>query len=232
MSSALELDAAILCGGLGTRLRGAVPEGPKCLAPVGGRPFLERLLRQLDEVGCRRVVLCTGVGAAAVRAFCAGRTWRFELGFSEEATPLGTAGALALARGQLRGDPVAALNGDSIVPGLDWGAFAGGFQSSGAAGGLVVVPADERADAGALALGAGGRLTSFAEKSRTGGFFSAGIYLFRQRLLGELGSGASSLEHDWLPRWLGAGLYGYVHPGPMVDIGTPERWEEAQRRLQ
>ena len=61
------LDAAVLCGGLGTRLRAALPDTPKALAPVGVRPFLELLVSELAAAGAQRIVLCTVVGADAIR---------------------------------------------------------------------------------------------------------------------------------------------------------------------
>jgi NDP-sugar pyrophosphorylase family protein len=227
------LDAAVLCGGLGTRLRDALPGLPKGLAPVGGRPFLELLVNELAAAGVKRIVLCTGVGADAIRRHFARGTWPVEIVFSEEPQPLGTGGALALARGHLASDPVLVCNGDSTVPGLDWAGFFASVRAGGLAGGVVVTPADARADTGVITLAGDGHLLSFAEKpERTAsGYHSAGIYLFSQALLGEMPAGASSLERDWLPRWCGRGLYGYVHQGALFDIGTPERWARAQQEL-
>ncbi|MGN6594086.1 MAG: sugar phosphate nucleotidyltransferase [Terriglobales bacterium] len=228
------LDAAVLCGGLGTRLRDALPGVPKGLAPVGGRPFLELLVEELAGAGVGRIVLCTGVGADAIREHFASRRWPAEVVFSEEPQPLGTGGALALARTQLGSDLVLVCNGDSTVPGLDWAAFFAAVRASGLAGGLVVTPADARTDAGVITLAADGRLLSFAEKPEgaAAGYHSAGIYLFSQALVNEMPAGsASSLERDWLPRWCSRGLFGYVHQGALVDIGTPERWARAQAEL-
>lgn len=228
------LDAAVLCGGLGTRLRDALPGVPKGLAPVGGRPFLELLVEELAGAGVGRIVLCTGVGAEAIRDHFARGPWPVEIAFSEEPQPLGTGGALALARTQLGSDPVLVCNGDSTVPGLDWAAFFSAVRASGLAGGLVVTPADARTDAGVITLASDGRLLSFAEKPTHAGagYHSAGIYLFLQALLQEMVAGAiSSLERDWLPRWCDRGLYGFVHQGSLLDIGTPERWARAQQEL-
>jgi NDP-sugar pyrophosphorylase family protein len=228
------LDAAVLCGGLGTRLRDALPGVPKGLAPVGGRPFLELLVNELAAAGVGRIVLCTGVGADAIRQHFANRRWPAEVVFSEERQPLGTGGALALARGMLNSDPVLVCNGDSTVPGLDWAAFFAAVRASGMPGGLVVTPADARTDAGVITLASDGRLLSFAEKPTHAGagYHSAGIYLFSQALLGEMPAGAaSSLERDWLPQWCDRGLYGFVHQGALLDIGTPERWARAQQEL-
>ncbi len=232
MPAALELDAAILCGGLGTRLRGAVPDVPKSLAPVAGQPFLDRLLEQLAGAGCRRAVLCTGYKSAEIERRYAGARNGLEIVISPEARPLGTGGALGLARTLLRSELVLVMNGDSIVPGLDFPALR--RAAAGATGALVVVAADGRGDTGAITLDAAGRVLGFAEKPAAGvaGYQSAGVYLLTQRLLREIPEGeASSLERDWFPRWVAAGLAGYIHPGPLIDIGTPERWQRAQELL-
>src|SRR5437764_9162328 len=87
-------DAVILCGGQGTRLRSVLGDGPKAMAQVGGRPFLEILLDQLETAGWRRVVLCTGYGSAALRRHFSSARSTLEICFSEEQAPLGTGGAL------------------------------------------------------------------------------------------------------------------------------------------
>lgn len=229
-------EAAILCGGLGTRLRVALPDLPKALAPVGGRPFLERVIEALTAARVARIVLCIGVGGEAIRRHFSGGAFSAEIVFSEESTPLGTGGALGLARAQLHSDPVLVLNGDSWVAGLDLEAFfrsyAADQRQRGAAGALVVVPRDERTDAGTIALETDGRIRGFAEKQETPGadYQSAGIYLLGRTLLEMIPAAPSSLERDWMPRWLAAGIHGYVHHGPLVDIGTPERLARAQER--
>ncbi len=221
-------DVAVLCGGLGTRLRAAVPRLPKCLAPVRGRPFLHYLIEQVWTAGCSRVVLCTGVGAAAVREFCAGQSWEGQVVFSEEDAPLGTGGALANARYHLTSDPVLVVNGDSLVPNLDFGALQ--RMEPEAPGLIVVVPCDGRADTGRVSLSPSGEVRGFAEKPAAGPdrWQNAGVYRLRQRWLAMLTNGASSLERDWLPRWAAEGMRAYRHPGRVMDIGTPERWMRAQ----
>ncbi|MGH9414434.1 MAG: sugar phosphate nucleotidyltransferase [Terriglobales bacterium] len=228
------MDAAVLCGGLGTRLRAALPGIPKCLAPVGGQPFLAKVLEQLTGAGCRRIVLCIGAqtGGEAVREYCASRAWGTEIAFSEEPAPLGTGGALALARPLLTSDPVCVVNGDSIVPGLDFAAVLRAYAESHAAGTMVTV-ARTRSDTGAVQLDEGGRVRAFAEKSAAPGaaYENAGVAVISQDLLRQMQPGPSSLERDWMPAWIGKGFHGYVHPGPLYDIGTPERWAQAQAPL-
>jgi mannose-1-phosphate guanylyltransferase len=129
---------------------------------------------------------------------------------------------------------VVVLNGDSMVPNLDFAAFRATHRRSGAAGALVVVPPDERSDTGTLALAEDGRVTTFAEKQTApgAGYVSAGIYLLTQALLAMIPAGRTvSLEREMMPLWIEHGLHGYVHAGRLVDIGTPERWREAEAAL-
>ena len=92
------ITAAILAGGLGTRLRPVLADRPKVLAEINGRPFLACLLDQLANAGCRSVILCTGyLGEQIYSAFGESYGSLLRLGYSREERPLGTAGALRLA---------------------------------------------------------------------------------------------------------------------------------------
>ncbi len=97
--------AAILAGGLGTRLRAAVPDRPKVLAPVAGQPFLTRLLDVLLGAGIRRTVLLTGHLGDQVEGAAGRMHGALELEYSRESAPLGTGGALRLARVVGAADP-------------------------------------------------------------------------------------------------------------------------------
>src|SRR5258708_25681214 len=89
------LQAVILCGGLGTRLQNRLPGTPKSLAPISGRPFLEYLLCDLVAAGIHNIVLCTGHGGEAIRAYFGdGEKFEAEIQYSEEKESLGTGGAL------------------------------------------------------------------------------------------------------------------------------------------
>src|SRR5690606_23607214 len=110
-----DVDVAVLAGGLGTRIRPVLGETPKLLAPIAGRSFVEHLFDRLASHGARRIVLCLGHGADRIRQHVAACPRPFDVTASVETAPLGTAGALRLARPALRSDPVLVLNGDSWV---------------------------------------------------------------------------------------------------------------------
>ena len=113
--------AVILLGGQGTRLAAQFPDLPKCLVPVAGRPFLEWQLDWLKRNGIRRVLLAAGHKAEVLEKHLAGRPAdELDLFLSREPAPLGTGGALKFVEPQLATDPVLVLNGDSLLPNLDF----------------------------------------------------------------------------------------------------------------
>src|SRR5579863_8770506 len=110
------MKAVILAGGLGTRLRSEVPDLPKPLAPVGGRPFLAWKLDALDEAGFSEVVMSVGYRAQAIVDAFGEKYGKLALRYVAEDAPLGTGGALQKALASFRTDePVWAMNGDTFV---------------------------------------------------------------------------------------------------------------------
>lgn len=111
----VNITAAVLCGGQGTRLRPVIGDLPKCLAPVAGKPFLEYILEHLKEQGIVKVVLCVGYGAEQVEdRFGGGEYEGLYIRYSREIEPLGSGGALRHALPLLDSDPVLVLNGDTF----------------------------------------------------------------------------------------------------------------------
>jgi D-glycero-alpha-D-manno-heptose 1-phosphate guanylyltransferase len=108
--------AVLLVGGMGTRLRSVVPSTPKVLAPIGERSFLELLVRHLRLQGIRQLVMCTGYLSDQVEStFGNGSAFDVEIEYSKEETPLGTGGAIKLARRYLQHQEFLVLNGDSFL---------------------------------------------------------------------------------------------------------------------
>jgi NDP-sugar pyrophosphorylase family protein len=236
VEAAGELEAHVLCGGAGTRLRALVADRPKPLAPVGGRPFLDVLLAWLEREGVRRFVLCAGFGAEAIRAALSALGKHGEIRLSLEDRPLGTGGALRRALEAERRNPVLALNGDSICP-LDLAAMLAQHRRAGARLSVAVARAREIGDYGAIRLAPDGRIESFSEKPERGarepGLVNAGVYLLDgDDFVRRSPPGAFSLEADWFPRVAReGGAHGYLHAGPFLDIGTPDRYRIAEQEL-
>jgi NDP-sugar pyrophosphorylase family protein len=228
-----EITAAILAGGLGTRLQSVVADVPKALAEVAGRPFVAYLLDQLDAVGIQNVVLCTGYKAQAlVEEF--GASYRgLKLLYSKEASPLGTGGALRHALERLTSDPVMVLNGDSYCS-VDLAAFANWHAQSGAVASLALAEVADSSRYGQVRVDNRGAVTGFAEKAASGGsgWINAGIYLLSQQLLRSLPATAPlSLEREVFPQWVGRGLFGFGNRTQFIDIGTPESYALAGQVL-
>jgi len=221
----------VLAGGLGTRLRSVVPELPKPMAPVAGRPFLEILLGSLQRKGVTRVVLSVGHRADAIVTHFAGGFRGLEIEPVLEHEPLGTGGAVRLALSHCRNDPVLVLNGDTFLD-LDLDALRACWQADRA----PVVVAREVADTARFGrlLIEDDRILRFAEKGLPGpGLINAGAYLLPRDLLEGFEPGqAFSLESDFFapeaPRRL---LRAHRSRGLFIDIGVPEDYARAQQLL-
>jgi NDP-sugar pyrophosphorylase family protein len=228
----MPLTAAILCGGLGTRLRPVVADRPKPLAPVHGRPLLTYLLDQLAAARVREVVLLTGYRADKVRAALGDRYAGMRLVYSAEPTPLGTAGAVRLALPTLAGPTALLLNGDSYCD-VDLAAFRASHRRRAADVSVVLARVPDASRFGRVEVSRDGRVRRFREKEAAAGraWINAGVYLIERRLLEALRPGRPlSLERDLFPAWAaGARLFGFRCRGRFLDIGTPESFAEAGR---
>jgi NDP-sugar pyrophosphorylase family protein len=225
------LSVAILAGGLGTRLRSLVPDRPKVLAEVGGRPFLHWWLDALDRQGCSDIVLCAGYKADQLGDTLGHFHRRLTLWYSTEQQPLGTGGALRHALDFFQSDPILVLNGDSYCE-VDLGAFLAAHQACGADASLVLNHVEDSSRFGRVEAQPDGRIEAFREKSAGAGpgWINAGIYLIRRELLAALpDSDNRSLECDLLPRWVLGHVHGYPSTGRFIDIGTPESLAQANR---
>ena len=231
MSEELQrLTAAILAGGLGTRLRPVVAARQKAVAEVGGRPFLLHLLDQLADAGLGRVVVCAGYRAEDVHA-SAGTEYRgLSLFYSEEPAPLGTAGALRFALNLLESDPVLVMNGDSYCD-ADLQSLWETHRARGANATLVVRQIDDTTQSGRVTFDDRGTITSFIEKGAAvgPGWINAGIYLLGRALIESIPVGQPvSIERETFPAWIGRGLFACPTRGKFMDIGTPDSYAAAQ----
>jgi NDP-sugar pyrophosphorylase family protein len=227
------IDAVILAGGLGARLQTVVGDRPKPLAEIQGRPFLDILVDDLLHQGMRRIVLCVGHRREQIIAHLQTRN-DAEFLFSEEVTPLGTGGAVAHAAPLIKSDPFLLLNGDSFCA-VDYAALLAFHHAKAAALTMVLAQPAGRADAGNVQISADGRITAFHEKS--GGtptaLINAGIYLLPSALPATWQQPAPfSLERDIFPALIAShGCYGYPVKSEVIDIGTPQRYADAQHKL-
>jgi NDP-sugar pyrophosphorylase family protein len=223
--------AVLLVGGMGTRLRSVVPGMPKPLASVGDRPFLELLVRQLRHQGIRHLVMCTGHLANQIESeFGSGRNLDVEISYSKETQPLGTAGAVKLARDGLRdGADFLVMNGDSFLE-VDFRELIGFHRGHGGLVSMAVLRVPNADRYGTVQVDPRGRVTGFAEKTgkESPGLVNAGVYVFQRAVLDHIPDAPGSLERDVFPRLLEHGVFALEQHGMFIDIGTPEDYARAQ----
>jgi NDP-sugar pyrophosphorylase family protein len=231
MDDSKEVSAAILAGGLGTRLRPVVADRPKVLARVRNRPFLAYLLEQLISVDIQRVVLCTGHMGEQIRASFGDSFRQLQLRYSHENSPLGTAGALRLALPLLDSDTVLVMNGDSFCEGNLRDFWTWSCERAADAA-LLLTHVPDTTRYGRVEVNADGRICGFREKDgqKASGWINTGVYLIKRSLLQMIpAERAVSLERDIFPSWVGLSLYGYCNNGRFLDIGTPEAFATAEQ---
>jgi len=225
-----DASAAILAGGQGRRLRAVTGCMPKVLAEVRGRPFLKYLLEQLAAAGVKHVVLCTGYLGEQVQDTFGDLYCGLRLDYSQELSPLGTAGALRLALPLFRSHSVLAMNGDSFCE-ADLVAFWARHCEWDADATLLMTQAPDTRRYGHVRVDGDGHVLGFDEKNENGhpGWINAGVYAVKRDLLELVPPNAPvSLERQMIPGWIARRLYGYQSAGRFLDIGTPEAYREAQ----
>jgi len=226
------LQAIILAGGLGTRLRSVVADVPKPMAPVAGRPFLAYVLDALDAGGFETAILAVGYRSESIRAYFGERHLGLRLRYSTEDEPLGTGGAIRLALEQASAPEVFVVNGDTYLL-LDYRAMRAAHRRSGASLTVAVQRVADVARYGALDV-EDGRIRGFFEKGRAGrGLINAGVYLLSRPLLDRYSlPPAFSFETDVLmPHVREIAPLAFEASGTFIDIGVPEDYARAQALL-
>ncbi|MHC1745259.1 MAG: nucleotidyltransferase family protein [Syntrophobacteraceae bacterium] len=225
-----QLTAVVLAGGLGTRLRSVMPDRPKVLAEVRGRPFLAYLLDQLERAGIRHVVLSVGYLAEQVQRRLGASYGRMKLEYSCESSPLGTAGGLKRSVPLLRSSPVLVLNGDSYCS-ADLPSFYERHRGSHAEATILLTRMEDVSRYGCVELRNECRIVRFHEKHPEvrSGLINAGVYLLSRALLDMIPPEQEvSLEREMFPIWITQNIQGVVVNGPFLDIGTPESFMAAE----
>jgi len=226
------MTAIVLAGGLGTRLRGVLPDLPKPLAPVNGRPFLAYVLDWLRAQGECSAVLAVSYLHERIEAF-AGTDWQgMAVRYSVETEPLGTGGGLAQAFEQVEGDCAVVVNADTWFP-IDIPALLGFHRKCRAQATLALAAVGNVQRYGAVDIHPGGRIAAFLEKGEDGaGLINGGVYVLQRALLTGH-TGVFSLERDVLqPGVDDLRLYGMPCAAPFLDIGIPEDLARANNVLE
>ena len=224
------LEAVLLVGGQGTRLRPLTISTPKPLLPTAGVPFLAHQLAKASAAGVTRVVLATSYRAQMFAdSLGDGSAFGLEIVYVQEDTPLGTGGAIRNAAQALRsgpGRPVLVLNGD-VLSGHDLAAQLDLHSKAEAAVTLHLVEVDDPARFGCVPTDADGRVTAFLEKTPQPATnrINAGCYIFRRDVIDEIPPGVvTSVERETFPALIetAAVVMGYLDDSYWLDVGTPQ----------
>lgn len=242
------MDAILLAGGFGTRLRPLTYTRPKPLLPVAGRPMVEWVLDRLPG-DVRRVIVAVNWKAQTLGTYFAtrdvkGKARRVEFVVVKEDEPLGTGGAIKNCESHLTSDRFLVLNAD-IVSTMDLGALAAAHKAHKAVGAIslkevapaevvnygVVRPGGEPGSDGAIPI------AEFVEKPKDpkdapSRLINAGAYVLDRSVLDLIPKGGLvSLEKEIFPQLLARGFWGLPFQGTWVDVGEPKRLAEASHAM-
>ncbi|MEN9201636.1 MAG: NDP-sugar synthase [Thermostichus sp. DG_1_6_bins_120] len=232
------MQAVILAGGKGTRLRPLTLLQPKPLVPLLEVPFLEWMIERCRRVGLTDILLSVGYLRQQIEAALGnGSHWGVKLRYIPEDTPLDTAGALVLAQPYFSGEPLVVFNAD-ILTDLDLQALIQCHVQSRAAATLTLTRVEDITAYGLVEVGKEGRIQSFREKptpaealTLTSNTINAGTYVLDPAILANYPSGEPlSFERRVFPDLLSQGqrMQAYLHEGYWRDLGTPASYYHGQ----
>lgn len=225
------MEAVVLAGGFGTRLRNVVSSVPKPMAPVAGRPFLEHLLGYAEAQGVERAVLAVGYKWETIRDHFGDSYGGLRLDYSVEEEPLGTGGAIRDALGLIKSDVALVLNGDTFFA-ADYKKLLE-FHRQRCATVLIALREMENVDRyGSVEIDSEGKVIRFIEKQRFAKcLINGGVYIVRSQLFeGDSFPQRFSFENDFLEKNR-VPTYGIVQNSTFIDIGIPQDYDAAQDLL-
>lgn len=229
------MQAVLLAGGLGTRLRSVVSDRPKPMALIGDKPFMEYVTHELARHGITEIIFAVGYkGSMVEEYFKDGKDFGVKVSYAYEETLLGTAGAIKNAGKYITEDRFFVLNADTFYQ-LDYNRLVQLGHERNLDMALVLREVDDVSRYGQAVL-TDGWLTSFNEKTEEHrrGAINGGVYLIKRELLEDIPEGKVSLENEMIPKWLEEkrALGGIVNDGYFIDIGIPEDYFKFQQDVE
>lgn len=226
-------EAIILAGGLGTRLKNAVPDLPKCLANVAGRPFLYYVINYLRMQGIEKIIFSLGYKHDLILSWLQEAYPTLDYDYVVEAAPLGTGGAIQFALEKTNTENILVTNGDTLY---NFNASALYYQHSNLKSDctLALKPMQDFDRYGVVETNKRNVITSFKEKQfYRKGFINAGVYLInKKKFLEKEFPKIFSFEKNYLERFVSDQKFsGYVDDVYFIDIGIPEDYKKAQNEL-
>lgn len=223
-------EAIILAGGLGTRLRSAVPDVPKCMAPVAGRPFLHYVISYYQSQGIEKFIFSLGYMHEIIEKYIATILPTTNYQLSTEKEPLGTGGAIRLACEKATEKTVLVLNGDTFFK-IKSDKLSSFHNMCGADCTLSLKPMKNFDRYGVVELNKDYSIKDFQEKKYyENGLINGGVYaLHAARFLEESLPDKFSFEKDYLEKfYISRHMFGVAQDEYFIDIGIPEDYERAQ----
>lgn len=222
------MQAILLCGGLGSRLRSVVSDRPKPLADINGKAFMEYLTDELVRQGIRDIIFAAGFKGRMIEDyFASGESYGINASYAYEEEPLGTAGALRNSLPLIREDKVLIINADTFYK-IDYHRLYSLFEENRLDMALYTREVADISRYGEL-RSRNNMLLGWNEKSEEHrpGEINGGIYLISRSLIEGIAPGKSSLENSEIPRWIAEGKkIGVIKSeGYFIDIGIPEAYK-------
>ncbi len=226
-------ECIILAGGLGTRLREAVPELPKCMAPVAGHPFIFHVINYLQLQGIKKFTFSLGYRHEVIEEYLAADFPELDVKTVLEDKPLGTGGAIQLACRAVSGEEVFIVNGDTLFK-ASLNMMAAYHQRVHATCTIALKPMNDFDRYGVVQVDGNGFISAFQEKKHyASGLINGGIYLIKVPAFLELGfPEVFSFEKDYLEKFFyRQRITGIIQDEYFIDIGIPEDFQRANREL-
>jgi D-glycero-alpha-D-manno-heptose 1-phosphate guanylyltransferase len=222
--------AIILAGGLGTRLRSAVSDVPKCMAPVVGKPFLHYVINYFQQQGVAKFIFSLGYMSEIIEQFLILNYPNLQYQIVIETEPLGTGGAIQLACSKATEEDILILNGDTFFE-VDVQAVFMFHQQHDAACTLSLKTMQQFDRYGVVEMDSNSRITSFKEKQfYQQGLINGGVYVLNKaKFLIKNFNQKFSFEKDYLEEYVSEGKFtGIKQEAYFIDIGIPEDFNKAQ----
>ncbi len=229
------MEAVILAGGFGQRLRPITDARPKPLVPIANRSAIERMLSLLAKHGCTRAVITLYYQGEQIKQALGDRFGNTELCYITEETPLGTAGSVRAALPHLQEERCLVVSGD-VVCQTDLSAMLAFHKEKNALATLALTKQDPPGEYGVVLTDTDGRILRFLEKpdhsQAVTDTVNTGIYCLERSVLASIPQGKSwDFGADLFPALLGKGLYAYTDPNPWCDVGDPESFYRCSMEL-
>ena len=225
------MQTIILVGGLGTRLAHIVPDIPKPMASINGRPFLDYVLTYLHGQGVASVIMAVGYKHECIMNYYGGRFLNMSIAYSIEDEPLGTGGAMKKALQACTGNQVVIINGDTYFE-VDLEKMAS-FHKAMEGDVTIATKYLENFDRYGTVKSENGRIISFVEKKHVEtGRINGGVYIIKKDILTDFYGNKFSFENDFMEKELrNTKIMEFPADGYFIDIGVPEDYGKAQVEL-